>query len=184
MTEMKAGRMMAREYARVLSSLSAEEREAVKAYFRSLHDPADGPENLKNFLDHPAISAAEKLGSLESMEPRRFSPLVGRVIADIIKRRMTFLFSEIAEEMQRLSDEADNVHQVAVTSAAPLNEPQRQTLAAMMQLYSGGSVTMRFKVDGSLLAGFSIQTGDTVLDNSVRTDLENIRRRLMAVSLT
>jgi F-type H+-transporting ATPase subunit delta len=184
MTVMKAGRTMAREYARVLQELSADEREAVRGYFLSLHEQAESAEGFRKFLDHPAIPAAAKLGSLESMAPRHFGPMVGLVLADIIRRQMTCLFSAIAEEMQRLSDEADNTHQVAVTSAAPLSEPQRQELAGRLASYCGGQVKVGFRVDGALMAGLSIQTDDTVLDNSLRTDLEHIRRRLMAVSST
>jgi F-type H+-transporting ATPase subunit delta len=184
MTATKAGRLFAREYARVLDTLSAEEKEAVKVYFRRLHDQAEHEADVRNFLDHPAISVAEKQSSLESMASRRFSPVVGRVLGDILRRRMTSLFSEIADEMERLSDDAANIHQVAVSSASPLSDPQRHELSARLEAYCGGSVKVRFAVDRSLMAGLSIKTGDTVLDNSLRTDLKNIRRQLMTVSST
>lgn len=184
MTTMKGGRLFAREYARVLDHLAAGEREAVQSYFRRIHDLTEQSPQFNDFLDHPAITGDVKLRSLESMTQQRFSPVVGRVLGDIIKRRMTFLFSEIAEEMERLSDKAENVHPVLVTSASPLSEPQRKTLIARLQEYCAGKVKARFKVDAALMAGFSIQSGDTILDNSIRTDLEHIRRQLMTVSST
>ena len=184
MTAMNAGRPFAREYARVLDTLPAEEKEAVREYFRRLHDQAEREADLRNFLDHPAISGAEKLKFLESTALRRFSTVVGRVLGDILRRRMTFLFSEIADEMQRLSDDAAGIHQVAVTSASTLSDPQRRELTARLEAYCRGSVKVQFTVDGSLMAGISIQTGDTVLDNSLRMDFGKIRRQLMAVSST
>jgi F-type H+-transporting ATPase subunit delta len=184
MTAMNAGKPFAREYARVLDALPAEEKEAVRSYFRGLHDQAERENDLGNFLDHPAISVAEKLKFIESTAPRRFSTVVGRVLADILRRRMTFLFPSIADEMQRLSDEAAGIHKVEVRSASPLSDPQRSELTARLKEYCGGSVEVRFAVDGSLAAGISIQTGDTVLDNSLRTDFAKIRRQLMAVSST
>jgi F-type H+-transporting ATPase subunit delta len=184
MTTVKSARSLAREYARALDTLPPAERSTVIAHLQALHERAQREAGFKAFLDHPAITADEKLGSLESMAPRRFSPVVGRVVADVVRRRMTFLFSGIAEEMQRLSDRATGVHPVEVASAAPLSEQQRTTLTARLKAYCGGDVRVRFVADLSLMAGFSIHAGDTVLDNSIRTGLEHIRRRLEAVSST
>jgi len=184
MTAMKSAGLLAREYARALDALSSDERNTVMAHLHALHEKARRETGFRTFLDHPAIAAGEKLVFLESMTPRGFSPVAGRVVADVVRRRMTFLFSLIAEEMQRRSDEASNVHQVSVTSAAPLTAQQRTALTAGLEAYCGGRVRARFVTDPSLMAGLSIRAGDTVLDNSLRTGLEHIRRRLAAVSLT
>jgi F-type H+-transporting ATPase subunit delta len=184
MTTMKGGRLLAREYARVLDRLAPADRAEIQSYFRVLGDSMERVEELRVFFNHPAIPDTEKTRSLESITPRHFSPVVGRVLGDIIKRRMTALFTAIADEMERLSDEAHHIHPVLVTSASPLTEPQREALTGRLQVYCAGVVKMRFAVDGSLMGGFSIQTDDMVLDNSIRTDLEHIRRKLMTVSST
>ncbi|MBN2188160.1 MAG: ATP synthase F1 subunit delta [Chitinispirillaceae bacterium] len=184
MTTMKSAGLLAREYARSLDALFSDERSAVMAHLRALHEKTANEAGFQIFLEHPAITADEKLASLESMAPRRFSPLVDRVVADVIRRRMTFLFSAIAEEMQRLSDRAAGVHPVEVTSAAPLSGQQRTMLTESLKAYCGGNVRVHFAEDPSLMAGFSIRTADTVLDNSIRTGLGHIRRRLEAVSST
>ena len=181
---MRAISLFAREYARVLDRLAPAERAAIQSYFRVLGDSMERAGDLKNFFNHPAIPDAEKLRSLESIAPQRFSPVVGRVLGDIIKRRMTFLFTAIADEMERLSDEVQNIHQVVVTSATALPEGLRRKLTERMNVYLAGGVKMRFAVDGRLLAGFRIKIGDTVIDNSMRTELEHIRRKLMMVSST
>jgi F-type H+-transporting ATPase subunit delta len=184
MTTMKGGRLLAREYARVLDRLAPAERTEIQSYFRGLGDLLGLEKDLRTFFNHPAIPDAEKMRFLESITPRHFGPVVGRVLGDIIKRRISVLFTAIADEMVRLSDEALHIRPVLVTSAQPLVEPQREELTEKLQTYLSGRVKMRFAVDASLLAGFSIQTEDTVLDNSIRTDLEHIRRKLKTVSST
>jgi F-type H+-transporting ATPase subunit delta len=184
MTTMKGGRLLAREYARVLDRIAPADRAEMQSFFRVLGNVMEREEDLRVFFNHPAVPDAEKTRSLESITPRHFSPVAGRVIGDIIKRRMTVLFTAIADEMERLSDEAQHIHPVLVTSASPLSEQQRDTLTGRLQAQLSGRVKMRFAVDGSLMAGFSIKMDDTVLDNSMRTDLEHIRRKLMTVSST
>jgi F-type H+-transporting ATPase subunit delta len=181
---MRALSLFAREYARVLDRLATAERAALQSYFRGLGDSMERAGNVKTFFNHPAVPDAEKLRSLESIAPQRFSPVVGRVLGDIIKRRMTFLFGAIADEMERLLEETSRIHTVVVTSAAALPEDLRNQLTERMKAYLAGGVKMQFAADGRLLAGFRIQIGDTVIDNSMRTKLEHIRRKLMAVSST
>jgi F-type H+-transporting ATPase subunit delta len=180
----QAPRVFAREYARVLYTLAVDERGAVQEFFRALHGAAALVPHLTRFLDHPVITNAEKLKLLKSIETRNWSPVVERVIADVVKRRMTYIFADIADEMRRLSDEADSVHPVVVTSASPLSAQQQRALIERLQAYFSGKVKAAFAVDATLLAGFSLRSGDTVLDNSLKTDLEHIRRRLTAVSST
>jgi F-type H+-transporting ATPase subunit delta len=178
---MKSGGPFAREYARVLDDLAPAEREAVQSYFRRLGDSLG---QIKNFLDHPVIPDSEKLRSLEAIAPQRFSPLMERILGDIIKRKKTFLFAAIADEMERRSDEAQNIHSVVVTSGAELAEHLRTTLTEQLKRYCAGGVKVRFAVDSALIAGFCIKIGDTVIDNSIMTDLEHIRRELMTVAST
>jgi ATP synthase F1 delta subunit len=184
MMAMKTRGVFAREYARVLDRLAPDERAAIQSHFRRLGDSMEQAGDLKNFFNHPAIPDSEKLRSLESTAPLRFSPVVGRVLGDIVKRRKTFLFAAIADEMERLSDEALHIHPVLVTSAAVLPENLRKELAERMKTYCAGEVKMQFAVDNALMAGFCITIGGTVIDNSTRTELEHIRQKLLTVSST
>ena len=181
---MQAPRVFAREYARVLYALAVDEREDVQRFFRALAGAAAQAPHLTRFLDHPVVTGAEKLKLLASIAPRGWSPVVERVIADVVRRRMTHLFADIADEIRRLSDKADRVHPVTVTSASPLSGQQQRALVERLQAYFSGKVKPAFMVDATLVAGFSLRSGDTVLDNSLKTDLEHIRRRLTAVSST
>jgi F0F1-type ATP synthase delta subunit len=147
MRAMKTRSAYAREYARVLDRLAPDERAAIQSHFRRLGDSIEQAGDVRDFFNHPAIPVSEKLRSLESTAPVRFSPVVGRVLGDIIKRRMTFLFTAIADEMERLSDEARHIHQVLVTSATELPENLRKELAERMKAYCAGEVKMQFAVE-------------------------------------
>ena len=178
------GSLFAREYARVLDRLAPEERAAVQSWFSEVGKSEAEIAELKNFLNHPAISLEDKLRSLEAAAGSTFSPMVWRVVGDILKRRMTILFSSIAEEMARLADEARNIHSVFVTSASLLSEALQKELSDRLAGYLAGGVKVHYAVDPSLLSGLLVRIGDTVIDNSIRTDLEHLRRKFSAVSST
>jgi F-type H+-transporting ATPase subunit delta len=73
---------------------------------------------------------------------------------------------------------------VFVTSATPLADGMQKVLKDKLAAYTRGEVKARFSVDGRLMSGLLIKIGDTIIDNTVKTDLERIRRHLMAASST
>ncbi len=113
--------LFAREYARLFDRLAPGERQGVQEYLSELGVSALRLDGLRNFLDHPAIPNEDKLRALEAAAPGKFTPLVWRVMGDILKRRMTVIFPLIAEEMERLTEEANNIHVVGIASAQPLS---------------------------------------------------------------
>jgi F-type H+-transporting ATPase subunit delta len=178
------GGLFAREYARLFDRLAPGERKDIQAYLSELGAAVLRLEGLRNFLDHPAIPNDDKLRALEAAAPEKFPPVVWRVVGDILKRRITFIFPLIAEEMERLTEEANDIHVVGITSAQPLSPAFQAALAEKLAARLGGTLKPRFTVDPSLLAGLLIKIGDTIIDNTIKTDLEHLRSKLMTISST
>ena len=178
------GELVAREYARVFSRVAPAEAAGLQAFFRELGRAAAADVDFRNFLNHPAITTAEKLSALKALSRQPLGEVAGRVLADILKRRITYLFFAIADEMEALADKARNIHTVSVTSATPLADGLQKALKDKLAAYTRGEVKARFSVDGRLMSGLLIKIGDTIIDNTMKTDLERIRRELMAASST
>src|SRR5215510_4006382 len=64
-----------------------------------------------------------------------------------------------------------------VTSALPLNDPERETVRQDIASKIGAQA-VSFRVDSSILGGLVLKVGDRVLDGSVAGKLENLRRSL------
>ena len=174
----------AKEYARLFDRLAPEERTAVQAFLRQLGEAAIELNSLRGFLAHPAIPTDDKLKALEAVAPGTYSPIVWRVLGDILKRRMAAIFPEIAEEMERLTEERNHVHTVGITSAQPLSGAEQAHLVEKLAARLGGTVKPVFTVDPTQLAGLLVKIGDTIIDNTIKTDLEHLRLKLMTISST
>lgn len=177
-------RYVAREYARLLLRHAPNESAAVKALFAAIGGAMTAEPRFASLLCHPAIPREEKLRVLVSLAPAAPGPLVERMLSDLVKRRVVGLFSAIVEEMDILADEAKNIAAVSVTSAAVIAEPFRAALDKTLSAYTGGPVKVDYAVDPALCAGLRVRIGDTIMDNTVLTDLEHIRQKLLAVSST
>jgi F-type H+-transporting ATPase subunit delta len=181
---MKTG-LVAREYARVLTHFTEGEGAGIGLFLRSVGTAAAATPAIRHFLSHPAIPKEEKVKVLiGAAAPTTFGPVVGRVLLDLIKRGATSLFGDIADEMDRLADEKSNIRHIDVTSAAPLSPAAQAELIAALSTYTGGGVKAQFKTEPALLSGMLIKIGGTIIDNTMKMDIDHIREQLSAVSTT
>lgn len=93
--------------------------------------------------------------------------------------RLAYL-PEISMLFDELKDEAEKIVDVTVTSAAPLDDSQRQTLTAALERKLKRGIRMQCHTDPSLIGGAVLQAGDLVIDGSLRTQLNRITYELTA----
>lgn len=131
------------------------------------------------FLTSPVVPAGKKRSVLSALLPN-VSPEVGRFLAILAHRDRLELVPEIAQVFRRLLNEYRGVAVAQVTTAVPIDERQKATIASRLGQRVGKTVTVEMRVDPSILGGVIAQIGDNVLDGSVRGRLERLRRALTA----
>ena len=88
----------------------------------------------------------------------------------------------IVEEYERLSDEAAGRIRATATTAVPLADADRERIAAQLSSALGKEVRLSVAVDPRILGGLKLQYGDRLVDASVATKLQQLRRRLADAS--
>jgi|SRR5580658_2543216 F-type H+-transporting ATPase subunit delta len=101
------------------------------------------------------------------------------VVALAEARRLDCL-PQIATLFDGFKDEAEGIADVTVTSAAPLDERQQQSLVAALNRRLKREVRLHCTTDPALLGGAIVRSGDLVIDGSVRGRLERIANELVA----
>lgn len=177
-------RYVARVYARLLLRHAPAECAGVQSLFRSIGSLMAAEPRIAVLLNHPAVPQEVKVLALLSIAAEPPGPLVVRILTDLVRRRVIGLFAAVAEEMENLADEARNIVTVEVRSATELPKTQQKELSGMLSGYTGSGVNVHFGVNPALLSGMLVRIGDTIIDNTIRTDLERIRQKLLAVSST
>jgi F-type H+-transporting ATPase subunit delta len=65
-----------------------------------------------------------------------------------------------------------------VHAAVPLTEDQQDRLKAAIANATGKDVTLKVVVEPAVLGGLVVTVGDTILDGTVRTHLDQLKSRL------
>jgi len=86
----------------------------------------------------------------------------------------------IADEFQRLADEAAGRVRATVTTAVELSSNDRDRVAEELSKRLGREIHLDVLVDPAILGGLKLQYGDRLVDASVATRLQQLRRRLAA----
>ncbi|HUN74672.1 MAG TPA: F0F1 ATP synthase subunit delta [Steroidobacteraceae bacterium] len=93
--------------------------------------------------------------------------------------RLAYL-PEIHALFKELKDTAEGVADVTVTSAAPLDAAQQQTLAAALARRLRRQIRLHCDTDPRLIGGAVVRAGDLIIDGSLRARLERMAYELTA----
>jgi F-type H+-transporting ATPase subunit delta len=88
------------------------------------------------------------------------------------------LLPEIRTLFQALKDQADGVARAQIISAFPLDDAQLGALRKGLERRFGKKVETSVSIDSSLIGGAKIVVGDTVIDATVRGELQAMANQL------
>ena len=141
--------------------------------------------DLAQFLNHPQITKEEKVSVAENIFRGRISEgLLGFLVIVIEKGRQNDILPICDYFIDRVK-EYKKIGVVKVTSAVLLSEEQKQRVEKrLLETTQYVDLEITYAVDESLLGGLVIRIGDRVVDSSIRTRLEEVKRELMNLQLS
>jgi len=130
------------------------------------------------FLDHPLIALAEKE---QVLGPALGSDLTRRLVRILISLRKTRRLRDIYEAVAELARREETMADAEVRVPRPLSPDQESTLRRAVEQWAGRRVHLAVKIDEAVIGGVRLQVSGRVIDNTLRTRLENIKESLLAV---
>ncbi len=88
------------------------------------------------------------------------------------------LLDDIISKLRLFSQYGASAVLAQVTSAVPLDEATKRSVARRVTERHGRGVAIEWRVDPAVIGGLVIQVGDELIDDSVATRLEQLRRSL------
>jgi F-type H+-transporting ATPase subunit delta len=176
------GGSVARRYARALFGIGVD-----AGRFEALGDELNemaalwtGSDELRQALENPVFRPQEKRAVLESILPRIApTPEVQRFVLLLLDRRRIMLLPAIARAYRDMTDVHVGRVRADVTSAEELAPATLDRVRRSLEQRTGKKVLVTPRVDPTLIGGVVARVGDLVLDGSVRTQLEDLRARLV-----
>ena len=170
----------ARRYAKAVFDLAGDERD-VDEWSRRLALVRDvlSDEKVAAILTNPTIPSQRRM---DVFGDGAFDKETTNLVKLLIESGRVHEIDGIAEEFDRLADDAAGRVRATVTTAVELDSTDRDRVAAQLSKQLGKEVRMSAQVDPRILGGLKVQYGDRLIDASVATRLQQLRRRLTEAS--
>lgn len=170
---------IAQVYARSLFEVASEHGnlDTVKDQLGQFADAVSENRDLSVFFFSPYFSSDEKKTGLHRAVSDAEPILVNFFEALIERHRMPAIF-RIKTEFEVLYDKLHKLLPVTVTSAIELDKETVESLGKKIGEQTGSEIELSTKVDPEILGGIVLRVGNFILDASIRTRLEQLRREV------
>jgi F-type H+-transporting ATPase subunit delta len=138
-------------------------------------DAVDSNRELQVFFFSPYLSSAEKEEGLTRAITGAEPELINFLKLLVDKHRMPEIF-RIRREFDELWKQENRRIDVTVTSAVELDPAVVAKIGQEVERQTGEKVDLASEVDGEILGGIVLQVGNMVLDASIRSRLEKLRK--------
>ncbi len=169
----------ARRYARAVFEL-AQEQKAIDAWsgrLAAVRALLEVPE-LAAVLANRAIPGDERANLLRAAAQSTLDDDALHLAELLLENGRLGQVDGIVDEFDRLVDAAEGRVRATATTAVELSEDERRRLEQDLADRFGGKVKLETAVDPDILGGLVVRVGDHLVDASVRTRLQQLRRRL------
>ena len=171
---------LSRRYATALIEAAASSSEAaieeaakdLDRFAQLFTDSAD----LANVLTNPVFTQIDRAKALKvTMDKMSLSDRVRRFLELLGERDRMAELPSIAKTVRHLADERAGRIRAEVSSAGPMSAGAADSLKRALELRTGKVVELDVRIDPSLLGGIRTQIGSTILDGTIRSQLDQLR---------
>jgi ATP synthase F1 delta subunit len=138
-------------------------------------DAVDRNRELQVFLFSPYLSSNDKKEGLRRAISDAEPELMNFLDLLVEKHRMPEIF-RIRRQLDELWKKENRRLDVTVVSAVELDEAVVQKIGQEVERQTGEAVELSSRVDDGILGGIVLQVGNMVLDASIRSRLEKLRK--------
>jgi F-type H+-transporting ATPase subunit delta len=138
----------------------------------------ESSEELRTALTDPHIPASRRQQIIEDLLGGRAQPITVGLISMVVGVGRARDLPAIVDAVVARAAAEEEKAVAEVRTVVELSDDQRRRLAEAIKKATGKSVEVKTIIDPSILGGVVTTVGDTVIDGSVRTRLEQLKQTI------
>jgi F-type H+-transporting ATPase subunit delta len=132
-------------------------------------------DDLRTTLTDAALPVSRRQQIVEDLLGGKANPITTSLLSMVVGTGRSRDLPAIIDELVRISAAEGNKEVAEVRSAVALTDDQKSRLAAALGQATGKQVEVKVVLDPTVLGGLVAQVGDTVIDGSVKTRLQQLK---------
>lgn len=135
--------------------------------------------DIVSMLNDITIESATKKGMLQKIFAQEVENDILSFLMLLVDKGRTKYIKAIQKEFNRIADEQNNILNITIASALPLQENEVNDIKLKFQkLYNASSVKAEVKFNKSLIGGVQVKVGDWLYDGTLKNSLEDLRKHI------
>ncbi len=171
---------IAQVYARSLFQVAQEQGklDVVREELGQVSETLESNHDMRLFFFSPYFSTEEKREGLRSTIEGA-DPVTMNLLDVLVENHRLPVVPRIRREYERLWRDANDLLPVTVTSAVELDDAVDARIGEEIGRQTGRKVELTRTVDPSIVGGFIVRVGNSILDSSIKNRLENLRKQIV-----
>lgn len=171
---------VANRYASALMELTNEQKKpaAIADDLLTVLTTVDESRELRNVLASPIIPKDKKRAIVREVFKKKVGDLVAGYLDVMVAKGRENILHDILKQYFILRDEELGIIRVSVKTSAEFSGKQEKDLQKQLEAMTKKKAEITFSIDKSIKGGFIARVGDTVLDGSVKRQLEILKLKL------
>lgn len=168
----------AKRYAKALYEIAVGDDRVleVEGELKALAEAFRAGVEVERFMTSPKVSDEAKWEAISRAIEGKLSKPVVSTVKLLVERGRIGLLPELADVYVSISSEALGLANALVTTTYPLNEEEKQQVAAEFGALLNKKIRVENVIDKSLLGGMKVRIGDTLYDGSLAGKLERLEK--------
>jgi F-type H+-transporting ATPase subunit delta len=138
----------------------------------------ESSDSLRSALTDDMVPAAKRQAIVEDLLGGKATSTTTQLVSMVVGSGRGRDLPAIIDNLVERAASSKSLAVAEVRTAVPLNSDQQARLTAALANATGKQVTLKTIVDPSIIGGVVATVGDTVIDGSVRTRVEQLKSRL------
>ncbi len=138
----------------------------------------ENSEELRNTLSDDQIPAEKRQAIIEDLLGGKATPTTTQLVSMVVGSGKARDLPAIVDVLVQRASGAKQLQSAEVRTAVALTGDQQARLKAALENATGKSLNLKTIVDPSVVGGVVATVGDDVIDDSVRTRIDQLKSRL------
>jgi F-type H+-transporting ATPase subunit delta len=134
---------------------------------------------LRRIIENPVVKKEIKLKILQDIFLNKISKELFDFLTFVINKNRDELLYDILQRFSELRDRSLGIVKVDLTASIEFDDNQVADLKSKLEHMLNKKVFFSFRLDKSIIGGFVARVGDTIIDASLKNQLNSIRKQFL-----
>ncbi|MEI8388592.1 MAG: ATP synthase F1 subunit delta [bacterium] len=135
--------------------------------------------DLKDFLEHPLIQLNDKKDVIDRIFRESVSIYTLNLVKLLIDKNRTHIIALLTDHYKLLLNKKRNISTAQIITAVEIDEDTKNRVKEKLERVFSQTIEIETIIDKEIIAGMIVKVGDKIIDGSIKTKFENMKKQVI-----